>query len=60
MKPQKYIRALLCVAPFVLIGCTHNEPVGRSTTTKKEVVDTPTEKTTTTETRVKDTRIDPR
>ena len=48
---------LLTIACLVA-GCS--EPVGRTKTTNKEVVDTPTEKTTTTTTREKDTRIEPR
>lgn len=37
-------------------GCS--EPEGRTETTTKTTVDTPTEKTTTTERHVKDTKID--
>jgi hypothetical protein len=39
-------------------GCA-DEPVGHSKTTTKTTVDTPTEKTTTTETHEKDTRVVP-
>jgi hypothetical protein len=41
-----------------LSGCA-SEPVGKSTTTTKKTIETPTEKTTVTETRKKETTIDP-
>ena len=41
-----------------LTGCA-SEPVGRSTTTTKKTIETPTEKTTVTETKKKETTIDP-
>ncbi|MBL8886141.1 MAG: hypothetical protein JNK16_05730 [Phycisphaerales bacterium] len=43
-----------------LSGCAGSEPVGYSKTTTKTVNDTPTEKTTVTETREKNTTITPR
>jgi hypothetical protein len=47
----------------LLGGCAStrsSEPVGHTTTTEKRVIDTPTEKTTVTETHDKDTRYVPR
>ncbi len=41
-----------------LSGCA-SEPVGKSTTTTKKTIETPTEKTTVTETKKKETTIDP-
>lgn len=43
-----------------LSGCAVDEPVGTTKTTTKTVVDTPTEKTTTTETHEKDTKLYPK
>jgi hypothetical protein len=61
MKPRNALATLvlglgcLLVAPM---GC-ESEPVGHSKTVQKKTIDTPTEKTTVTETKEKDTRIDP-
>ncbi len=41
-------------------ACAADERVGHTKTTTKRVIDTPTEKTTVTETRDKDTRFEPR
>lgn len=41
-------------------GCAASEPVGYSKSTTKTTTDTPTEKTTVTETREKNTTITPR
>ena len=49
-----------CLMAFGIAGCAANEPVGHSKTTTKKVIDTPTEKTTVTETREKDTKFTPR
>ncbi len=49
--------ALLMVLGFA--GCAADEPVGHSKTTTKKVIDTPTEKTTVTETHEKDTKLTP-
>jgi hypothetical protein len=45
---------------LVLGGCASDEPVGHSSTTEKRTIDTPTERTTVTETHDKDTRYVPR
>lgn len=50
---------LSCVLIGAPMGC-ESEPVGHSKTVEKKTIDTPTEKTTVTETREKDTRINPR
>ena len=47
-------------ASLVSTGCQSDEPVGHSKTTTKQVIDTPTEKTTVTETHEKDTKLYPR
>ncbi len=51
---------LLCAGLFVITGCQADEPVGHSKTTTKQTIDTPTEKTTVTETHEKDTKVYPR
>jgi hypothetical protein len=48
----------LIALAVILAGCS--EPVGYKKTTTKQTVDTPEGKTTVTETREKNTRIDPR
>jgi hypothetical protein len=60
------VRPLLAAAaiaslllPLGLFGGCADEPVGHTKTTTKTTVDTPTEKTTTTETHEKDTRMSP-
>jgi hypothetical protein len=55
------VRILLAAAAgslMTLTGCS--EPVGHSRTTEKTVVETPTEKTTTTEVHEKETRYVPK
>jgi hypothetical protein len=42
---------------LVAAGCASNEPVGSKKTTTKTTVETPTEKTTITETHKKETKI---
>jgi len=54
---SRIVLCLLTGAVLVIAGCS--EPVGRTKETKKEVVDTPTERTTTTETHEKNTKVDP-
>ncbi len=51
---------LLCPVLFLTAGCQADEPVGHTKTTTKQVIDTPTEKTTVTETHDKDTKLYPR
>lgn len=51
--------AALPAAAFTMSGCA-SEPVGYSKTTTKTTTDTPSEKTTVTETREKETTITPR
>jgi len=41
-------------------GCASDEPVGKSTTTTKKTVETPDEKITVTETKKKETTVNPR
>ncbi len=51
------LTAAVCFSTAVLLaGCQQDEPIGHTSETTKKVVETPTEKTTTTETRQKDTR----
>jgi len=50
---------VLCVG-FSAGGCASSEPVGYQKTTTKTTNDTPTEKTTVTETREKNTTVTPR
>lgn len=50
--------ALLAV-PITTGGCASDEPVGRSSTTTKRTTETPSEKTTVTETRKKETTVQP-
>ena len=50
---------LTLVAGATLTGCESDSP-GYSKTTRKEVIDTPTAKTTVNETKTKDTTITPR
>lgn len=47
-------------ASALVLGCAASEPVGYSKTTTKTTTDTPSEKTTVTETREKETTITPR
>jgi hypothetical protein len=55
---MKTTRLIIAASIVLAAGCS--EPVGRSKTTSKQTVDTPTGKTTVTETREKSTTIDPR
>jgi hypothetical protein len=53
---------VLSAATLVLTGisaCAADEPVGHTKTTTKRTTDTPTEKTTVTETHEKDTKLYP-
>lgn len=60
-RPQRFpIVPALSIAAICLLGaCAADEPVGTTETTTKKVIDTPTEKTTITETHKKDTKLYP-
>ncbi|MGH7244610.1 MAG: hypothetical protein ACREJD_14455 [Phycisphaerales bacterium] len=49
----------IACSSFLLGGCASSEPVGYSKSTTKTTTDSPTEKTTVTETREKNTTITP-
>lgn len=49
-----------CLLVLGLAGCAGSEPVGHSKTTTKSTTETPTEKTTVTETHEKNTTLTPR
>jgi len=51
--------AAAAVLLFAAGGCASDEPVGHTKTTTKKVIDSPTEKTTVTETHEKDTKVYP-
>ena len=62
--PHRLLGLAAAGSVFLLVlgfaGCAADEPVGHSKTTTKKVIDTPTEKTTVTETHEKDTKLTPR
>ena len=61
LTPQRFLALIVSAAVGVLVagGCASNEPVGSKKTTTKTVVETPTEKTTVTETHKKETKVIP-
>ena len=54
------LAASTCLVILGLAGCAADEPVGHSRTKTTKVTDTPTEKTTVTETHEKNTKLTPR